>query len=271
MSSVSIKWLFLLCFILALAVYSGHSFAADVNEKIGNRVDLKGTTISSDSIYLFVTGPDLPSNGVRLDNMQVPVLTGDPESFTVTDVTNDHWSFTWNTARQGFSLKEGIYTIYASKKPFGKSSVSSSVYGTISVSLTKSGEPYTSIGTAFINTTPIASEIFIDGQSVGNTPQTRGLTEGDHEIRLERPGYRTIIEKVSITPGSFVSIQKTMITEPIPEATTTLPSVTVFSIPSTDPITPVNPATTKKAQLSTPLIILSISVALIAMGIRKKP
>jgi len=271
MGRVSRKGLFLLCFIIALAVYSGHSSAADINEKIGNRIDLKGSAISADSVYLFVTGPGLPSDGVRLDTMKVPVVTGDPESFTVTDVTDDHWSFTWNTARQGFSLKEGIYTVYAAKKPVSKSSVNSAVYGTISVSLTNSGEPYTSIGTVFINTTPVAAEIFIDGQSVGNTPQTRGLTEGDHEIRLESPGYRTIVEKVSLTPGSFVPIQRTMITESALEVTTTLPSLTVTEIPITGPVTPINPATTKKAQLSTLLSILGISVALIALAIRKKP
>jgi hypothetical protein len=271
MGIVSKNGLFLLCFILVLAAYSGHSSASDINEKIGNRVDLKGTAISTDSIYLFVTGPGLPSNGVRLDDMKVPVITGDPESFTVTDVTNDHWSFTWNTARQGFSLKEGIYTVYAVKKPVGKSGVNSAVYGTISISLTKSGDPYTSTGTVFINTTPIASEIFIDGLSVGNTPQTRGLTEGDHEIRLERPGYLPIAEKLSVTPGSFVSVQRTMITETTLEVTTTLPSVTVTEIPTTGPVTPINPATTKKAQLSTLLNSLGLPVALIAMGIRKKP
>ncbi len=74
MGIVSGYGLFLVCLLVALVVYPGNSFAADINEKIGNRVDLKGTAVSADSIYLFVTGPGLPSNGVRLDTMQVPVV-----------------------------------------------------------------------------------------------------------------------------------------------------------------------------------------------------
>jgi len=259
--------LFLLCFLVALLVYSGHSSGADINEKIGNRVDLKGTAVSADSIYLFVTGPGLPSDGVRLDYMKVPVVTGEPASFTVTDVSNDRWAFTWNTARQGFSLKEGIYTVYAAKKPVGKSSVSSAVYGTISVSLTNSGEPYTSSGTVVFNTTPVASEIFIDGQSVGLTPQTRGLTEGDHEIRFEYPGYRMIVEQVSVAPGSFASIQRTMIPELTQVITSPVTTIPYTPVPQAAPFTPVNPATTKKASLSDSVVIISISVALLAMGL----
>lgn len=259
--------LFLLCVLVALLVYSGHSSGADINEKIGNHVDMKGTAVSADSIYLFVTGPGLPSDGVRLDNMKVPVITGEPASFTVTDVSNDRWAFTWNTARQGFSLKEGIYTVYAAKKPVGKSSVSSAVYGTISVSLTYSGEPDTSSGTVVFNTTPVASEIFIDGQSVGLTPQTRGLAEGDHEIRFEYPGYRMIVEQVSVAPGSFASIQRTMIPELTQVITSPVTTIPYTPVPQAAPFTPVNPATTKKASLSNSVVIISISVALLAMGL----
>ena len=262
--------LFLLCLIPALVILPGFCSATDINEKIGNRIDLKGTAVSADSIYLFVTGPGLPSNGVRLDDMKVPVVTGVPESFTVTDVANDRWAYTWNTARQGFSLKEGIYTVYAAKKPVGKSGVDNAVYGTIRISLTNSGEPYTSSGTVVFNTTPAASEIFIDGLSVGNTPQTRGVPEGDHEIRLERPGYQTIIERVSVTPGSFLSIQRTMVPEPVETIPSTISSSPLTTNLSTILLPPVNPATTKRAALSTPMIVLAISVTLLSLAVNKR-
>ena len=262
--------LFLLCLIPALVIIPGLCSATDINEKIGNRIDLKGSAVSADSIYLFVTGPGLPSNGVRLDDMKVPVVTGVPESFTVTDVTNDRWAYTWNTARQGFSLKEGIYTVYAAKKPVGKSGVDNAVYGTISISLTNNGGPYTSSGTVVFNTTPAASEIFIDGLSVGNTPQTRGLPEGSHDIRLERPGYQTIIERVSVTPGSFVSVQRTMIPVPVDVIPSTVTSSPLTVNPSTEPLTPINPATTKRGSISTPLIILAISVILFSQAVHKR-
>ncbi len=269
MGIVSRNGLFLVCLCIVLGVYSGYSSAADINEKIGNRVDLKGTAVSADSIYLFVTGPGLPSDGVRLDAMKVPVVTGVPESFTVTDVSNDRWEYTWNTARQGFSLKEGIYTVYAAKKPVGKSSVNSAVYGMISVSLTNSGGPYLSSGIVDFNTSPVASEIFLDGQSVGRTPQTRGLAEGDHEIRFVHPGYRTVIEKVSVSPGTFVSIQRTM----VPEQAQLINSIgTSRPLTTVSPVSEISgtvPATTKRAPLSVILIIISISVALTALGLKK--
>lgn len=270
MGFVSGNGLFLVCLLMALVVYPGHSFAADINEKIGNRVDLKGTAVSADSIYLFVTGPGLPSNGVRLDTMQVPVVNGDPGSFTVTDVSNDRWAYSWNTARQGFSLKEGIYNVYAAKKPVGKSGVNNAVYGTISVSLTNSGGPYTSSGTVVFNTTPVISEIFIDGQSVGNTPQTRGLPEGDHEIRFEHPGYRTVIEQVSITPGSFESVQRTLVPEQTMVVTTLVTPGLLTPVPTIAPAIPTSPAATKQVPVPVSLTVISVSVALLAMGLKKK-
>ena len=270
MGLVSRNGLFLLCLCMAMAVYSGYSSTADINEKIGNRVDLKGTAISSDSIYLFVTGPGLPSDGVRLDAMNVPVVTGVPESFTVTDVSNDRWKYTWNTARQGFSLKEGIYTVYAAKKPVGKSSVNSVVYGTISVSLTNSGGPYLSSGTVDCNTSPVASEIFIDGQSVGQTPQTRGLAEGDHELRFEHPGYRMIIEKVSVSQGAFVSIQRTLVPEQAQGINSIGTSGPLTIVPLVSELPGTVPATTKRAPLPVIIIIISIAAALLALGLKKE-
>jgi hypothetical protein len=267
---ISGKGVFLLCLLMVVVVFFGHSSAADINEKIGNRVDLKGSAVSADSVYLFVTGPGLPSDGVRLDLMQVPVVTGDPESFTVTDVSNDRWAYSWNTARQGFSLKEGIYTVYAAKKPVGKSSVSSAVYGTISVSLTNSGEPYRSSGTVVFNTSPVTSEIFIDGQSVGLTPQTRGLAEGGHEIRFERPGYRTIIEQVRVSPGSFTTVQRTMFPKPMQVITSPATLGPITPVPPAATLTQVNPATTQRAPVSTLLIIISLAVAMLAQVLKKK-
>jgi hypothetical protein len=268
MSLVSIKGLSFVCILLALVVCSGYVGAADINEKIGDRINLKGSAVGADSIYLFVTGPGLPSDGVRLDTMQIPVITGDPGSFTVTDVTNDNWAYTWNTARQGFVLKEGIYTVYAVKQPVGKTDVKNAVYGTITVSLTKNGEPYSPTGTVVFDTTPVDSEIFLDGQSVGLTPQTRGVPAGDHVIRFEHPGYQTIIEQLSVTPGTFITIQRTMILEPTRTITTSVATSTLITLPLTTTVTQIIPATTKRAPVSVPIIIISVSAALFAFGLK---
>lgn len=270
MGMVPVKRVLLLIILLTVGICSGSSYAADIHEKIGNRVDLKGTALNTDSIYLFVTGPGLPSDGVRLDAMKVPVITGDPASFTVTDVNNDRWEYSWNTARQGFSLKEGIYTVYAAKKPIGKSSVNSAVYGTITVSLTNSGEPYQSFGTVVLNTTPVVSEIFIDNIGVGNTPQTRAVAEGDHEIRFERPGYQTIVEKISVSAGSFSSVERVMSPglqqTQVPVFTTVTPVITSPTIP----VTGVVPPATKAGAMPAPLVLSTVFVVFIGPWIIKK-
>ena len=270
MSIVSRNRLFLICLLLGLVVCSGIASAADINEKIGNRVDLKGTALNTDSIYLFVIGPGLPSNGVRLDNMNLPVVTGDPSTFTVTDVTNDQWAYSWNTARQGFSLKEGIYTVYAVKQPVAKSDVNNAVYGTIIVSLTYSGQSYESPGTIVFNTAPVSSEIFIDGQDVGAAPQTQGLAAGVHEIRLEYPGYQMIIEQVTVSPGSYITFQRTMAPVQTQTATATRTTGTPATAPSMPPLTPSATATTRSTPVSLPVIIGSISVALLALGVKAR-
>ena len=224
--------------------------------------------MTTDSIYLFVIGPGLPSNGVRLDNMNIPVVTGDPSTFTVTDVTNDQWAYSWNTARQGFTLKDGIYTVYAVKQPVAKSDVNKAVYGTITVSLTYSGQPYESPGTVVFNTAPVNSEIFIDGQDVGAAPQTQGLAAGVHEIRLEYPGYQTIIEQVTISPGSYITFQRTLVPVQMQTVTATRTTGTPPTAPSVPPLTPSTTATTRSTPISLPIIIGSISVALLALGVK---
>ena len=157
--------------ILGVAVLCGISGAADINAAIGDRVNLTGTTVGTDTIYLFVTGPGLAPDGVRLDNMRMEVVSGMPSTFTAVDVSNDRWAYSWNTARQGFTLKEGIYTVYATKQPVSKADISSATYDTVEVSLTYSGAPFHSGGTVSITTSPVPAEVYIDDNLVGLTPQ----------------------------------------------------------------------------------------------------
>jgi hypothetical protein len=233
-------------------------------------VDLKGTVLTTDSIYLFVIGPGLPSNGVRLDNMNIPVVTGDPSTFTVTDVTNDRWAYSWNTARQGFSLKEGIYTVYAVKQPVAKSDVNRAVYGTITVSLTYSGQPYASPGTVVFSTAPVNAEIYIDGQDFGAAPLTRGVDAGAHEIRLVSPGYQTIIEQFVVSPGSYITFQRSMVPVQTPAITSTRTTSTPTTALSVVPVTPLAIPTTRSTPVSLPVVIGSISFALIVLGLRMR-
>jgi hypothetical protein len=199
--------LVLVAYIMGMAAIFGTcSSAAEITARIGDRVNLSGTTIGTDTIYLFVTGPGLASNGVRLDNMRMEVVSGIPSTFTFTEVNDDRWTVSWNTARQGFSLQEGIYTVYAVKQPLGKEDLARASYGSVDVSLTYDGEPFRTSGNVFINTTPDQVWVYIDGRFQGVTPLNLTMPIGTYTVRLEREGYLAISEVVPVDGGSVIEI-----------------------------------------------------------------
>ena len=63
------------CPVSAIEIYPGES------------VDLRGSC-TSDYIYLFLTGPNLPSNGANPEDIYEGVVTGNPSSFVKVDAFN---------------------------------------------------------------------------------------------------------------------------------------------------------------------------------------
>ncbi|WP_214020526.1 hypothetical protein [Methanoculleus sp.] len=109
----------------------------------GSEVTLGGTSTGSDTVYLFVTGPNLPASGGRLEDPQTPVRSGDPASFTTATVgADDRWTYRWRTGEAG--LDPGTYTVYAVEAPVDRSNLSGHGYTTIPVTLgTPPGAPVT--------------------------------------------------------------------------------------------------------------------------------
>ncbi|MCC7554936.1 MAG: DUF3821 domain-containing protein [Methanoculleus marisnigri] len=103
---------------------------------IGEEVTLSGTcTDNSTTVHLFMTGPNLNSNGVKLDTI-ADVENNVTSSFTTADVkADDTWSLKWNTGDITRSLDAGGYTIYAVSKPLDKSKLSDAKYATTSIQL----------------------------------------------------------------------------------------------------------------------------------------
>ncbi len=100
----------------------------------GSEVTLTGTSTGSDTVYLFVTGPNLPPAGGRLDNPDTPVRSRDPESFTTVAVeAGDRWTYRWNTGEAG--LDSGTYTVYAVDAPVDRWDLSGHAYTTIPITL----------------------------------------------------------------------------------------------------------------------------------------
>ncbi|MCK8517998.1 hypothetical protein [Methanoculleus sp. 7T] len=108
--------------------------ASAVTAYPGSEIVLAGTSTGSDTIYLFVTGPNLPPGGGRLEDPDTPVRSGDPESFTTVTVDADNrWTYRWRTGETG--LDPGIYTVYAVDAPVDRSNLSGRSYTTIPVTL----------------------------------------------------------------------------------------------------------------------------------------
>ncbi|MCM2465546.1 MEMAR_RS02690 family S-layer glycoprotein [Methanoculleus oceani] len=103
---------------------------------IGEEVTLSGTSTDNDTVFLFLTGPNLNSNGVMLTGMLDAVINGDASSFDTADVeSDDTWSLKWNTGDIERSLDAGGYTIYAASRPVDKAHLSDAKYATASVQL----------------------------------------------------------------------------------------------------------------------------------------
>ncbi|MBN1166612.1 MAG: DUF3821 domain-containing protein [Methanospirillaceae archaeon] len=108
---------------------------------LGTDIPLYGMNSDNCETYLFITGPNLPSNGGRLTNPTQRVVDGDPNSFTrVTDDSCETWQYTWYTGNLG--LDAGAYSIYAVNRPVGRNNLQGATYSIIPITFRN---PYLSV------------------------------------------------------------------------------------------------------------------------------
>ena len=224
---------------------------------LGDVVTLKGVAPGSDSVYLFLTGPNLPSNGVKLDNIRSPVVTWNPSTFTKVDVINDRWSYKWYTRTAGGVLDAGSYTVYAVTQPVGRSDLQYADYSTIPVSLT-TDVITTGAGVIFVNVSPPGTEVYFEGKLVGYSPvKIVDILPGDYTITLKKEGYRDSQEKVTLREGGEAEITRALESSGIIITQST--TATITSSPTS--LTP--PPTTMKA----PWPVIALIFSLVAVGI----
>jgi hypothetical protein len=102
---------------------------------LGDAVKLRGSAPGADSVFLFLTGPNLPANGVKLTDISSAVINGNPSSFTRVDVDPDGtWLYTWYTRGSGVLPDAGAYTVWAVYRPSGRLDLAGADYSTITVS-----------------------------------------------------------------------------------------------------------------------------------------
>ena len=182
---------------------------------LGDTIPLSGNSYGSQTVYLFLTGPNLPVNGVALNNVNA---RADEGHFTQVSVdSNDHWTYKWGTNAMGGSLDAGTYTVWVVNGPNDRSHLSTADYGTISVTL---GTPSIAVltpsvpGTIVFNSTPVDASVVINGVYKGSTPLVvDGVDPGSYTVTLSHFGYRKFTTPVKVESGKMTEVTATLVPE----------------------------------------------------------
>ncbi len=207
--------------------------ALAVTVPLGDTLPLTGSAPGADSVYLFLTGPNLPPDGVKLDDISVPVVTGDPSTVVQVPVdASGTWEYTWYTRTTGGLLDAGTYTISVVTKPVGRRDLAQSDgYATISVTLTP---PTLAIlpGGITISSEPSGAQVWMDGTLAGSTPLTlTNVTEGDHAVEIRKEGFEPVLENVTVTGGENATVESVL----APGSGTRTPAETIPGTPRAAP------------------------------------
>jgi hypothetical protein len=113
---------------------------------IGDVITINGTVsgIATIAVYLFVTGPDLDTRGVTLDNLNIPAGRG---LFTTAPVrlSDGSWTYTWDTSVILGTMTPGKYTIYVVSSPVDRLRNVREDMATVDVEFLTSDTPVTEI------------------------------------------------------------------------------------------------------------------------------
>lgn len=127
----------LLCLIPGFLIASVAGADASYDGYLGDTIILHAYSYDSNRVYLFMTGPGLPENGVTLTDV---TQRADQGQFTMVDVdSSQQWSMTWKTSRIESQIDPGTYTVYVVNAPVDKSHLAGHSYQTLSVYLRDSG------------------------------------------------------------------------------------------------------------------------------------
>ena len=142
--------------------------SGDQSYYLGEEVKLSGTNSETDLTYLFITGPNLPSNGGMLKSPRKEVVNDQAASFDQADVQDDDtWEYKWQTAN--LEMDAGTYTVYAVSAPRDANHLKDAQYDTVSLVVKK---PY-------IQATASASVV-----AKGDKLYIRGTAEGDPSVGI---------------------------------------------------------------------------------------
>jgi PGF-CTERM protein len=136
--------------------------AGDQSYFLGQEIKLSGTNSETDTVYLFITGPNLPGNGGRLTDPRMAVTNNVGNTFTTADVMDDNtWEYKWQTAN--LNIDSGTYTVYALATPNDRNNLGDAQYATVSLIVRK---PFVS-ATASQSTVAAGDKFYLRGVAEG--------------------------------------------------------------------------------------------------------
>ena len=207
--------------IVMLALFSGAIAAGATQTYLGDIVKLSGYSYAGDTVYLFLTGPNLPVNGVALDNIN---RLADQGGATKVDVDADgHWSYDWNTGAGGGRLDAGAYTVWVADRRTDRSHLSTADYSTIAVGLsvpsltagTSDGSGTSGPsppGSIEIRAVPDGTSVVVNNAYKGTTPLTvSNLSPGTYTITLSHFRYAALSVPVIVRAGSVSEVNATLV------------------------------------------------------------
>jgi hypothetical protein len=201
------------------AAYSG------IQAVMGDEVTLSGAATSGPYVYLFLTGPNLPENGVALHDI---TKRADQGYFTKVSVDGDRWSYTWHTGSINGKLDEGTYTLWVVSGPNDRSRLAQADYRTISVTL---GKPFITVdtpvqpGSMDLQSVPDGASVTVNGDYRGKTPLViSGLSQNTYTVSFSRPGFLEMSAQVIVQGGRNSEVIANLQPESGPLAVNSTPS-----------------------------------------------
>jgi len=188
------------------AAYSG------IQAVMGEEVTISGYASSGPFVYLFLTGPNLPENGITLHDV---TKRADQGFFTKVSVDgDDRWSYTWHTGSINGKLDEGTYTIWVVSGPNDRSRLAQADYRTIAVTI---GKPTISVdtpvqpGTLDLQSVPGGASVTVNGDPRGTTPLViSSLSPNTYTVTFAKSGYVDLSMQVIVQAGRNSEIIATL-------------------------------------------------------------
>ena len=210
-SSVTLVIILLLTGYLVLS--STVSASSGIEAYYGDTITLQGYSYGSPSVYLFLSGPNLPVNGVALNDLSARADEGHFTTVSVDD--NDHWVTKWATNMINGKLDAGTYTVWVVNSPTDRSRLHADEYTTISIHLNSPGIT-TNIrsipGILELNTTPEGASVLLGENYKGSTPLTiDGIEPGTYTVTFSRFGYFRLSVPVHVEAGKTTTVHGTLI------------------------------------------------------------